>query len=236
MLARLSAVTKTYRLGETSLQALRGIDFELAEGEVCAVMGPSGSGKTTLLNILGCLDLPTSGEYHLAGRRIVARDFDDLAEIRSREIGFVFQSFNLVPVLDVRENIELAMLCANRSSAAERARRIDRLIDAVGLGPYCHHRPFQLSGGQQQRAALARALAAAPRLILADEPTANLDSESATTILELLLEMNRTEGVTLLFSTHDPRVLAYARRKVELCDGAIREDWRARVRQVSACP
>ena len=222
-IARLRGVGKSYRLGDAQVQALSGIDLELAEGEICTVMGPSGSGKTTLLNLLGCLDVASEGTYELAGARVAATDFDDLAELRARQIGFVFQSFNLVPVLDVLENVELPMTCGGRPRAEARRRALE-LIEAVGLTRFLHHRPQQLSGGQQQRVAIARALAPSPRLILADEPTASLDTETATAILELLVALNRRENVTILLSTHDPRVLPYARRHVFMVDGKIVED------------
>jgi putative ABC transport system ATP-binding protein len=218
---RLRGICKEYRLGSTLVPALRGVDLDLEQGEMCALIGPSGSGKTTLLNVLGCLDVPSAGSYELDGQPIRARDFDDLADLRSRAVGFIFQTFNLVPVLDARENIELAIQCSGKGDARWRRERVDRLLEAVGLSRFEHHRPGQLSGGQQQRVAIARALAPSPRLILADEPTANLDTATATAILELLARLNREEQVTVLFSTHDPRVLTFARRRVYLRDGEI---------------
>ena len=222
----LRGVKKSYQLGHTRVEALRGVDLDLDEGELTALMGPSGSGKTTLLNILGCLDVATEGSYRLGSLSISARDFDDLARIRSTEIGFIFQSFNLIPVLDVSENVELSLVCARRLDATQRRHRVAEVVDAVGLTPFAHHRPDELSGGQQQRVAIARALAPLPRMILADEPTANLDSETATVILELLVKMNRESRVTILLSPHDPRILGYARRKIFLRDGRIAEDVR----------
>jgi putative ABC transport system ATP-binding protein len=218
---RLRGITKSYALGDTQVQALRGIDLDVAQGEFCAIIGPSGSGKSSLLNILGCLDLPTAGRYELDGQPIVARDFDDLAPLRARALGFVFQSFNLVPYLDVSENVELALRGADGLGRVERLRRVEELIHVVGLAAHARHRTTQLSGGQQQRVAIARALAHRPRLLLADEPTASLDSENASSIIELLLTLNRKEGVTVLLSTHDPRVLPSARRHIHVRDGRI---------------
>ena len=224
VVAELVDAKKSYRLGKTDLHALRGVNFQLKQADLCALMGPSGSGKTTLLNVLGCLDVLSSGSYILNGQRIAANDFDDLAELRSRELGFIFQTFNLVPVLTVSENVELSMLCAGKHNAAERARRVKELLEAVGLSEHARHRPDELSGGQRQRVAIARALAPSPSLILADEPTASLDSETASSVLELLVQLNRDTGATILFSTHDPRVLAHARRQVFLRDGVIADD------------
>ncbi len=223
-LVQLRGLTKTYALGETQITALRDVDFDLEAGDLCTVMGPSGSGKTTLLNILGCLDVATAGTYELGGKKVQARDFDELAPLRSRELGFIFQSFNLVPVLDVTENVELGMMCAGVTDRAQRRARVAELVDAVGLTKHAHHRPSQLSGGQQQRVAIARALAPRPHLLLADEPTASLDTDTAIAILELLVKLNEKEGVTILFSTHDPRVLPFARRRVTMRDGRILED------------
>ena len=225
-LVQLKGITKTYALGETQITALQDLDFELAAGDLCTVMGPSGSGKTTLLNILGCLDVATSGTYDLGGKRVDAKDFDELAPLRSKALGFIFQSFNLVPVLDVTENIELGMMCAGITDKARRRARVAELVAAVGLTKHAHHRPAQLSGGQQQRVAIARALAPGPHLLLADEPTASLDTDTAISILELLVQLNQKEGVTILFSTHDPRVLPFARRRVTMRDGKIVEDVR----------
>ncbi len=223
-LVRLRGIEKRYRLGGTDVAALRGVDLDLRAGDLCTVMGPSGSGKTTLLNVLGCLDVASSGTYELGGRMIAATDFDELAPIRSREIGFIFQSFNLVPVLDVFENVELSLLTAGVTDRAARRRRVTELVRAVGLEGHVRHRPAQLSGGQQQRVAIARALAPRPSLLLADEPTASLDGDTAVAILELLVALNRDEGVTILVSTHDPRVLPFARRHVTMRDGRVVDD------------
>jgi putative ABC transport system ATP-binding protein len=219
-LLKLSRVHKSYTLGKTLVPALRGIDLEVHAQEFTVVMGPSGSGKTTLLNIIGCLDRMDEGTYSLDGQEIGGQDFNDLAELRNRKVGFIFQSFNLIPVLNVVENIEFPCLIrggnrkALRELATEKARE-------VGLEPFLKHRPDELSGGQRQRVAIARALITEPRLVLADEPTANLDSHTSDQILDLMLNLNRDEGVTFLFSTHDPRVTQHARRVMHIADGVL---------------
>jgi putative ABC transport system ATP-binding protein len=222
-LVSLRGITKDYLLGKTVVPALRGIDLDLRAGEFTVVMGPSGSGKTTLLNIIGCLDRPTAGSYALAGEPVGERDFDDLAELRNKSIGFIFQSFNLIPVLNVYENVEFPGLIRARRSR-ELDRRVRRIAEQVGLTPFLEHRPDELSGGQRQRVAIARALVTEPRLVLADEPTANLDSVTSGQIIDLMLALNRESGVTFLFSTHDPRVTRHARRVVKLADGLIAAD------------
>ncbi len=221
-LLELKTVTKDYLLGKTKVSALRGVDLEVSPGEFTVVMGPSGSGKTTLLNIIGCLDRASSGSYRLEGEEVGDRDFDALAEVRNRKIGFIFQSFNLIPVLNVAENIEFP--CVVRKDKEDKAalrKRVVALAEAVGLGPYLHHKPDELSGGQRQRVAIARALITEPRLVLADEPTANLDSVTSEQILDLMLRLNREKGVTFLFSTHDPRVVSHARRTLHIQDGKM---------------
>ncbi len=221
MSASLRGIVKSYRLGRTEVQALKGVDLDIAEGSLAALIGPSGSGKTTLLNILGCLDVPSGGSYELGERRVVAKDLDDLAAVRSREIGFVFQTFNLISVLNVRENVELSLVCAGFGDRRARRARVDALIERLGLARFADHRPDELSGGQRQRVAIARAVAPSPRLILADEPTASLDSATALEIIALFVELNREQGATILFSTHDPRVLTHVRRQIHLSDGRI---------------
>ncbi len=221
-LIELTGITRTYELGKTEVTALRGVDLVVREGEFTVITGPSGSGKTTLLNIIGCLDRASAGRYVLDGEDITGRDFDALADVRNRKIGFIFQSFNLIPVLSVEENIEFP--CAIRRNPEKRAElraRVRKLADDVGLGPYLHHKPDELSGGQRQRVAIARALITDPRLVLADEPTANLDSDTSEQILELMLRLNREKGVTFLFSTHDPRVVGHARRVLKIQDGRM---------------
>jgi putative ABC transport system ATP-binding protein len=221
-LIELSGIKKSYQLGTTEVVALRGVDLAIDAGEFTVVTGPSGSGKTTLLNIIGCLDRASAGRYVLDGIDVSNRDFDDLAEVRNQKIGFIFQSFNLIPVLDVAENIEFP--CAVRpggESPSALRERVKALAKAVGLEPYLHHKPDELSGGQRQRVAIARALITTPRLVLADEPTANLDSKTSEQIIDLMLELNREQGVTFLFSTHDPRVVKHARRALQIQDGQM---------------
>ena len=221
-LIELEGITRTYQLGKTEVVALRGVDLLVREGEFTVITGPSGSGKTTLLNIIGCLDRATSGTYRLDGEDVTGRDFDALADVRNRKIGFIFQSFNLIPVLDVAENVEFPLAVRkNGERAAEIRKRVQALAEDVGLGPYLRHKPDELSGGQRQRVAIARALITEPRLVLADEPTANLDSATSDQILDLMLELNREKGVTFLFSTHDPRVVRHARRVLQIQDGRM---------------
>jgi putative ABC transport system ATP-binding protein len=219
-LIELKNIQKTYELGKTTVTALRGVDLEVQPGEFTVVMGPSGSGKTTLLNIIGCLDRASSGSYKLGGQEIGDRDFIDLADLRNEKIGFIFQAFNLIPVLNVLENIEFPCLIRGENRAALR-KRAERVAADVGLSHVLHHRPDELSGGQRQRVAIARALVTEPQLVLADEPTANLDSATSEQILDLMEELNRTRDVTFLFSTHDPRVMRRARRVVRIADGVL---------------
>ncbi|MSP59248.1 MAG: ABC transporter ATP-binding protein [Myxococcales bacterium] len=222
-LVELRGITKDYRLGRTTVTALRGVDLVIQKGEFTVVMGPSGSGKSTLLNIIGCLDQPTAGSYLLDGVPVGERDFDKLAEVRNRKIGFIFQLFNLIPVLDVIENIEFPCLMrkGEREPASSLRRRVEELAGDVGLTPFLKHKPDELSGGQRQRVAIARALITRPELVLADEPTANLDSATSEQIIELMLKLNQEKGVTFVFSTHDPRVMHHARRVVHIADGKI---------------
>jgi putative ABC transport system ATP-binding protein len=217
-------VVKEYHLGKTVVPALQGVDLDMRRGEFTVVMGPSGSGKSTLLNIIGCLDRPTSGAYQFDGREVGDRDFDDLASLRNEKIGFIFQSFNLIPVLNVIENVEFPCLMGRRSEPFKALRaRVRELSEEVGLGPYLKHRPDELSGGQRQRVAIARALITRPELVLADEPTANLDSKTSAQIIDLMQRLNQEKGVTFLFSTHDPRVMHHAKRVVYIADGRIVE-------------
>jgi putative ABC transport system ATP-binding protein len=223
-LLTLRGITKEYQLGRTRVPALTGVDLEVERGEFTVVMGPSGSGKSTLLNIIGCLDRPSTGTYVFDGNEVADRDFDDLSEVRNRQIGFIFQSFNLIPVLNVIENIEFpCLLRKEREPTAELRNRVLELARAVGLEPFLQHRPDELSGGQRQRVAIARALITRPELVLADEPTANLDSKTSEQIIDLMRRMNEDKGVTFLFSTHDPRVMKHARRVVYIADGKIVE-------------
>ncbi len=216
----LENVTKDYRLGSAVIHAVRGVSLAVERGEIVAVVGPSGCGKTTMLNLAGCLDEPTSGRVLFEGADVAELSDDGRTALRLRRIGFIFQTFNLVPVLDAAENVELPMLLT-RLTPAERRARVDALVDLVGLEEFARHRPDELSGGQRQRVAIARALANDPDLVIADEPTANLDSETGRGVLEAIAEMNRKRGVSFVFSTHDAGILAYARRVVRLRDGVI---------------
>jgi putative ABC transport system ATP-binding protein len=215
-------VTKDYFLGKTVIHALRGVDFSVTAGDFVSIVGPSGCGKTTLLNIIGCIDKPSSGSVHIAGEDVSTFDDNREADTRLSHIGFIFQSFNLVGVLDVRENIEFPLILA-KVPAAERARRVDRLVDLVGLGDFVAHRPDELSGGQRQRVAIARALVNRPALILADEPTGNLDSRTGADVMRLFDELHQA-GQTLVVVTHDADIAAHAERRVVFHDGTIVAD------------
>ncbi|HUX36929.1 MAG TPA: ABC transporter ATP-binding protein [Rectinemataceae bacterium] len=219
-LLEVKGVTKDYRLGKTSIHALRGVDFTVEAGDFLSIVGPSGCGKTTLLNIIGCIDRPSSGTVLLDGVDVSTFDDDGEADTRLARIGFIFQSFNLVGVLDVRENIEFPLILA-KLPKAERAKRIDRLVELVGLGDFVKHKPDELSGGQRQRVAIARALVNRPSLVIADEPTANLDSATSTTIMEAMKALNDEEGVTFIFSTHNELIERYAKRVLSIRDGLI---------------
>ena len=216
-------ITKTYNSTAVPVHALNGIDLEIEKGEFTAIVGPSGCGKTTLLNILGGLDHPTSGEVTLAGTNITTMQDGKLIDFRLRNIGFVFQAYNLIPVLTTQENVEFIMLLQKRPKK-ERDERALELLTQMGIADKASQRPSQLSGGQQQRVAVARALASKPQFILADEPTANLDSHSTSALLDIMAKMNKEEGATFVFSTHDQRVIDKARRIITLEDGQIISD------------
>jgi putative ABC transport system ATP-binding protein len=221
-LIEMKDIVKDYSLGRTIIHALKGVSLSVEAGEFLSIVGPSGCGKTTLLNLIGCIDRPTAGTIAFDGREIGAMGDDAEAELRLAKIGFIFQSFNLVPVLTVAENIEIPMMLARRSKA-ERRGRVERLVSLVGLEEFASHKPDELSGGQRQRVAIARALANEPRLVIADEPTANLDGAMGEAILREMKELNERQGVTFIFSTHDPRVMKFAKRTVRLLDGEIAE-------------
>jgi putative ABC transport system ATP-binding protein len=221
--AKVENVTRVYAVGKLETHALRGVNLTIESGEFTALVGPSGSGKTTLLQLLGCLDRPTSGRVFISGKDVSQLNRDQRADMRRGTIGFIFQFFALIPTLTAYENIEMPLLL-NGNSAGERDARIKELLEAVGLGDRGASRPDQLSGGQQQRVAIARALASKPSLILADEPTANLDTPNGQQVMETMTRLNKETGVTFVFATHDPRVIGYARRVVTLRDGLVAED------------
>jgi putative ABC transport system ATP-binding protein len=214
-------VSKDYRLGKTEVHALRGVSLDVHRGEFLSIAGPSGSGKTTLLNLIGCVDTPTSGTVNIDGRDTRSLSERALTDLRLHKIGFIFQTFNLVPVLTLYQNVEFPLLLQGGLGRAERRKRIEGLLEAVGLLDHARHRPSELSGGQRQRVAVARALVTRPPLVLADEPTANLDSHTGSNVIDLMREMNRRKGTTFIFSTHDPKVMSHASAVVQIADGLI---------------
>ena len=223
----LDDVRKVYALGKTEVHAVKGVGFRIQEGEFVSIAGPSGSGKTTILNLIGCIDTPTSGTVKVMGTDTAGMSDRAVTDLRHQVLGFIFQSFNLVPVLNVTENVEFPLLIGKaRVPKEERAAWIGHLVDAVGLDRHRDHRPAELSGGQRQRVAIARALANKPRIVLADEPTANLDSATSKQIIELMKRMNTELGTTFIFSTHDPAIVGIADHIIRLHDGLVTEDRR----------
>lgn len=212
-------LTKIYKMGDVEVQALRGLSMQINRGEVVSIVGPSGSGKSTLMNILGCLDRPSEGEYTLDGERVAKMNDDQLAKVRNRKVGFIFQSFNLLPRSTALANVELPLRYSGTTKG--RKERARQSLVAVGLENRINHRPFELSGGQQQRVAIARALVNNPAIIMADEPTGNLDSKVGQEIMNLLLSLNRDSGTTLIIVTHDPKVAAQTQRVIRIRDGVV---------------
>jgi putative ABC transport system ATP-binding protein len=218
---RIENVSKFYTLGSQRVEALQSVNLSIDEGDFLAIAGPSGSGKSTLLNLIGCIDTPTSGKVYIDGKAVESQTPDDLAGLRARTIGFVFQTFNLLPVLSAEENVEYPLLQFKEMNKQERRERVRHYLSIVGLDKFARHRPNQLSGGQRQRVAIARALATRPKIVLADEPTANLDHKTGASILELMRLVNRIQKTTFVFSTHDVSVMRMANRLVHVADGKI---------------
>jgi putative ABC transport system ATP-binding protein len=217
----LQRVFKEYAMGKQTVRAVEDVSLTVAEGEFLALAGPSGSGKSTVLNLIGCIDTPTRGEVLIRNEPVAGKSSDELADLRARTIGFVFQTFNLLPVLTAAENIEFPLLNRRDVGRHERRERVAHYLALVGLERFARHRPSELSGGQRQRVAIARALATRPSIVLADEPTANLDHRTGEEILQLMKDINERDGTTFVFSTHDPKVMALAHRIVQISDGKI---------------
>lgn len=218
---KIANVSKFYVLGSQRVEALKNIDLIIEPGDFLAIAGPSGSGKSTLLNLIGCIDAPSSGQIYIDGKSVENQTSDELADLRARTIGFIFQTFNLLPVLSAEENVEYPLLQFKDLAKSERQERVRHFLNIVGLNNFAKHRPNELSGGQRQRVAIARALATRPKIVLADEPTANLDHKTGTSILELMRLVNRIQKTTFVFSTHDSAVMRMANRLVHVQDGQL---------------
>ncbi len=231
-LLELKGVKKIYQQGKIEVPALRGVDLKVEQGEFSTIFGPSGSGKTTLLNMIGCLDTPTEGEIRLNGNKVSDLSRKALAMTRRFNIGFVFQSYNLIPVLTAYENVEFAIRLIDHTSDLQIKEKVLKILDEVGLKGLENRRPNELSGGEKQRVAIARALVKEPKLVLADEPTANLDSKNAADVVKIMVKMNKELGTTFIFSTHDPMVMEYAHRYINLKDGMISADKRKEAKGV----
>lgn len=232
-LLELRGVKRIYQQGIVEVHALRGVDLQVNQGEFTSLAGPSGSGKTTLLNMIGCLDTPTAGQIYLDGQEIDKKSKDELALLRRNNLGFIFQSYNLIPVLTVYENVEFALRLLKKYKPTEIKDRVMDMLDGVGLAEMATRRPNELSGGQKQRVAIARALIKEPKIVLADEPTANLDSKTSTNVLDIMVKMNQKSGTTFIFSTHDQLVMEYANRLLVMKDGQITKDERGEQGHVS---
>jgi putative ABC transport system ATP-binding protein len=219
-------VVKNYKVGKVEVPAIRGITFGIEKGDFAAIAGPSGSGKTTLLNLFGCLDKPTSGTVFIEEHDIIKLSPDELADVRNQHIGFIFQSFNLIPVLTAFENVEFPLILLKQGTPAERKEKIMNMLASVGIADLANRRPNEMSGGQMQRVAIARALIKDPDYVLADEPTANIDTKTGHEILDLMEDMNKKKGTTFVFSTHDPQVMGHAKRLINIRDGQIESDVR----------
>ena len=222
--AKFENVIKDYHIGKIKVPALRGVSVSIEEGEFTSIAGPSGSGKTTMLNLFGCLDKPTDGKVYIGGDDVSTLSSNKLADVRNHNLGFVFQTFNLIPVFTAFENVEFPLIILKKGSPKERKEMVMKLLSEVGIGELADRKPNEMSGGQQQRVAVARALVKSPKVVLADEPTANLDSHTGEDILKLMLEMNKKHNTTFIFSTHDPMVMGYARRLISVHDGQIQSD------------
>lgn len=220
-IVEISNIKKDYQLGTTVVNALKGINLTIQEGDFLSIIGASGSGKTTLLNIIGCIDCPTEGTLKIGEENVCKMNDNQITNLRLNKIGFIFQTFNLIPVLNIAENVEFPLLLMNKFTKDEIKSRAEKLINEVGLANYISHKPYELSGGQRQRVAIARALVTKPDIILADEPTANLDSVTGESILELMKQLNEVEKTTFIFSTHDSNVLKYAKSIIKIKDGLL---------------